>query len=384
MSVSLRTLSDSVLLVRVQDLAARERRATLSLLLHLNEIERRKLHLKEGYSSMFDYCTSGLGYSEPAAYRRIRTVRCIARFPEVYGLLEANRVNPSTIARVSRILTEANKDTLLGRIQGRSRRDVDAIAAEYEPCAKARDIVRSVVVRRSTGIEALTADTTPSVPTHAASSNDAAAAVFLAVACSDLSSIAVGASPLTRESSDACEKSAYFRREGNSHPIDRVSAVERRVQFQFTASERFREKVERVKSLAWHRLPANASLGHVFEFALDAFIAKNDPRERRHRRQACVETKTVPKGSTDDKSRHVPASTRDDVFTRDDGRCAFVGSNGRRCTSRQALQIDHVTPFARGGASTADNLRLLCAYHNRLEAERLMGPSSRRERRLRE
>jgi 5-methylcytosine-specific restriction endonuclease McrA len=37
------------------------------------------------------------------------------------------------------------------------------------------------------------------------------------------------------------------------------------------------------------------------------------------------------------------------------------------------LQIDHVKPAARGGANTIDNLRLLCAYHNRLEAERLMG-----------
>jgi 5-methylcytosine-specific restriction endonuclease McrA len=37
------------------------------------------------------------------------------------------------------------------------------------------------------------------------------------------------------------------------------------------------------------------------------------------------------------------------------------------------LQIDHIQPVARGGANTIDNLRVLCAYHNRLEAERLMG-----------
>jgi hypothetical protein len=32
-----------------------------------------------------------------------------------------------------------------------------------------------------------------------------------------------------------------------------------------------------------------------------------------------------------------------------------------------------VTPFARGGPSTPSNLRLLCAQHNRLEAERIYG-----------
>ena len=71
MLASLRSLSDSDLLSRVRGIVVRERTLTLFLLLHLNEIERRKLHLMQGYSSMFDYCTSCLGYSETAAIRRI-------------------------------------------------------------------------------------------------------------------------------------------------------------------------------------------------------------------------------------------------------------------------------------------------------------------------
>jgi 5-methylcytosine-specific restriction endonuclease McrA len=37
------------------------------------------------------------------------------------------------------------------------------------------------------------------------------------------------------------------------------------------------------------------------------------------------------------------------------------------------LQVDHVTPVARKGAAAIDNLRLLCAEHNRLEWEKLAG-----------
>jgi len=49
--------------------ARRERGVTLRILHYLIEIERRKLHLLLGRSSMFDYCTRGLGYSESAAWR---------------------------------------------------------------------------------------------------------------------------------------------------------------------------------------------------------------------------------------------------------------------------------------------------------------------------
>lgn len=47
------------------------------------------------------------------------------------------------------------------------------------------------------------------------------------------------------------------------------------------------------------------------------------------------------------------------------------------CGSTEGLQVDHIVPVARGGRGTIGNLRLLCAYHNRLEAERLLGAVTR-------
>ena len=74
-----------------------------------------------------------------------------------------------------------------------------------------------------------------------------------------------------------------------------------------------------------------------------------------------------------DCSRHIPAAVRDAVFARDGGRCTYVGEHGVPCESRHNLHVDHVEPFARGGPPTAGNLRLLCAAHNQLEAERVYG-----------
>ena len=73
------------------------------------------------------------------------------------------------------------------------------------------------------------------------------------------------------------------------------------------------------------------------------------------------------------RSRHIPLAVRDEVYVRDGGRCTFIGTNGRRCEETKHLQVDHIVPFAKGGANSTENLRLLCFKHNQLAAEREFG-----------
>jgi hypothetical protein len=54
----------------------------------------------------------------------------------------------------------------------------------------------------------------------------------------------------------------------------------------------------------------------------------------------------------------IPREVRRAVFERDGGKCA-------ECGSTFDLQYDHVIPVALGGASTVENLQLLCADCNR-------------------
>jgi 5-methylcytosine-specific restriction endonuclease McrA len=55
--------------------------------------------------------------------------------------------------------------------------------------------------------------------------------------------------------------------------------------------------------------------------------------------------------------RYIPRHVREQVFGRDGGRC--VG-----CGVTTNLHLDHITPHSHGGASTIDNLRLVCAASN--------------------
>jgi 5-methylcytosine-specific restriction endonuclease McrA len=72
-------------------------------------------------------------------------------------------------------------------------------------------------------------------------------------------------------------------------------------------------------------------------------------------------------------SRLVPAHVRREVWARDQGRCTFLGDDGRRCDATHRLELHHEIPFARGGSATAANLRILCQPHNLLLARRDYG-----------
>jgi hypothetical protein len=95
-------------------------------------------------------------------------------------------------------------------------------------------------------------------------------------------------------------------------------------------------------------------------------------------REAKVESQNVKakakrdKGSS--KSRYIPRKIRREVHARDNGQCTFVSADGLRCTERGFLEVHHHnTTFARGGAATADNLRIMCRVHNMYLAQQDYG-----------
>src|SRR5690606_40689089 len=56
-------------------LVTQERKRKADLLAYLNEVDRRKLYAKEGYSSLFRYLTEKHRYSESSALKRIQAAR---------------------------------------------------------------------------------------------------------------------------------------------------------------------------------------------------------------------------------------------------------------------------------------------------------------------
>ncbi|MFZ5892637.1 MAG: HNH endonuclease [Myxococcota bacterium] len=138
---------------------------------------------------------------------------------------------------------------------------------------------------------------------------------------------------------------------------------------QFTASSELYAKIERARELLSHSIP-RGELALVLERAVDELIQREEKRRlgagappRRRSRSRPLR----------DGSRHVPVEVARAVWQRDGGRCSFVDSEGRRCSERRFITIEHELPFARGGAPTIENLCLLCSPHNAYTAELAFG-----------
>ncbi len=132
-----------------EELTRRERKITTEILVHLVEVEKRKIFAKAGYGSLFDYCSRGLGYSESAAGRRIRAARCIRDYPQVLALLCAGEVTICSISAIAGILNRENQRAILQAIRGKSKRKIDRIVADSRPGAIVRDRIRPVKTRKS-------------------------------------------------------------------------------------------------------------------------------------------------------------------------------------------------------------------------------------------
>ena len=137
-------LSDKDLLNATQTVALREKGATLELLEHLLEVEKRDLVFKQGFSSIWDYLHRGLNYCESAASERVAAMRLLKRAPEAAELMNAQKLSLSTAAKVQHFVRAVEKTEkrkvdsnetgrLLAQVSGKSRRDVEKLFVALAP-----------------------------------------------------------------------------------------------------------------------------------------------------------------------------------------------------------------------------------------------------------
>jgi 5-methylcytosine-specific restriction endonuclease McrA len=112
------------------------------------------------------------------------------------------------------------------------------------------------------------------------------------------------------------------------------------------------------------------------------FLDAKDPERRARRRAAAGTVRKKSAGNAGNsqskpisgrRRRTISLAVRDAVFVRDGGRCAFESAGGRKCSSCEGLEIDHILPLAKGGSDEPQNLRLLCRAHNQHAAREAFG-----------
>jgi hypothetical protein len=347
-------LSDDELRAKVKLLAQQSRDATVELIAHLAELAARRLYCSEGPGSLFRYCTEILRFSEAAACNRIKTARAARKFPVILDLLADGSVNPTTIRLLAPHLTPDNHHVILAEAKGMTRRQVDKLVARLSPQP---DVPPSI--RKLPGASA-----TPAASASVATNDVPEKATTPSATREGTTSVSAG-SP-TR---------AVVATEATRRPTIAPLAPER-YRVQFTIGQETEEQLRRLQDLLRAEIP-DGDPGAIFVRSLPLLLREVE------RRKFAATSKPRPGRSTKAGSRHVPAEVERTVWQRDGGRCAFVGSNGRRCGESTFLEFHHANePYALGGEATVENIALRCRAHNVYESELIFGkydPSHVRE-----
>jgi 5-methylcytosine-specific restriction endonuclease McrA len=302
------------------------------ILRHLARVDEQRLWADAAYSSLAAYCMGHLGYSEQMAYKRIRVARLSREIPEILDAIAAGRATVCGLCAVASYVTAQNAAEWIAKIAGKTKRAIEELAAVARveagrPAPAPRPMIRALPTPAP--------KPAPTLPTH---------------------------SP--RPSPQPTPPPANH----GSRPAP-PAATEVLHRLAVTVTTAVRAKLDRAVALLKHAVPSG-DLGAVIERALDALIAATEKR-----RFGAGSARRAAKSKA--RTRRIPASVRREVFERDGGACAYVDPEGRRCGCAQGVELHHVVPFARGGANTAENLRMYCRAHNQRQGERDFGPRAR-------
>ncbi len=319
-------MTDKELLTHLSALSQKQAEVESDIIANLVEVERRSLHLKKAYRSLFEFVFDFLKCSEATASRRVAVTRAAAKFPVILGMIREQRVTLTSLALVAPHLSEENHQILLQKIVGVSKREAERVVASFSPAKPKRDVIRPVVTD-------------------------------------------VSETPRTGESKSQ-NKSILDLGE----PLVLNSASEKKadkVRIAFDAPADLAEKIKRLKEIHAHKLK-NGSLAEVLEMAVDMLLDKTAPeRKVESKKKAQTITSSAQCEAVQAEARRPSAAVQREVWRRDVGQCTFTDQEGRRCSARGRLQIDHIQPWALGGSSKdPDNLRLLCQAHNLFVAEK--------------
>jgi hypothetical protein len=303
-----------------------EHRAVADVVEYLVEIDRRRLYLEDACPSLYVFCVERLGYSEDAALKRIRVARLAAQLPRVLDELRTGAIQLTGLLMLAPHLNEDNADALLTEARGKSRSKLEQLLARWLPRPDVPPSVQLLGSEVGPNASGAAPGTGPSGPTP----------------------------PLTRPG--ATDFSAQSK-------VEPLSAE--RYLVQFTASAELYAKLERAKELLSHSVPSG-DLPLLIERAVDALLE----RELKRRTGAAKPRKRRPQKPH---SRHIPVEVERQVRERDGNQCTFTDAQGRRCSERRFLTLEHRIPFALGGPPTVENLCCLCASRNAFTARQVFG-----------
>jgi 5-methylcytosine-specific restriction endonuclease McrA len=343
-STSFSSLSDRSLLNELATRLRSERAETANVIALLAEVDERRLYLPAGYSSMYTYCVGHLLLSEDVAYKRLQVARAARKFPELLDAIAEGRLHVSGTFMLCPYLGAGSVADLIEAATHRSKTEIEHLLAERFPRPDMPTVLRTLdptaFANSPVPGRVGTLEIIPDAPEPAPG---------------QVGTCQVPAAP----------PAPVFE---SAHSNPRLTPLAPgRIALQVTITQETGELLKRAQELLGHTCESG-EIPDVLHRALKLLV-----RALENRRFGSCDRPNPKRERPSRDARHIPAHVKREVRQRDGAQCTFVAEDGHRCEERTRLEFDHVTPIAKGGTSTAANLRLTCRRHNAFEASRQFG-----------
>jgi hypothetical protein len=138
-------LTDTELVARIAQSTTAARTATATQVADLAELERRELHLAQGFRSLYGYCRSVLHLSEHESYNRMEAAHAARRFPVILRMVAEGLLHLPAVCLLSKHLGDENHLALLGGAIHKSKSEVEELVARWFPLDPGAAWVRRVI-----------------------------------------------------------------------------------------------------------------------------------------------------------------------------------------------------------------------------------------------
>ena len=344
-------------------LLRREHDALAEFLVALANFDRRRLWVELGPASLFYYLHRELRLSKGAAQYRKVAAELIQQVPGIVEPLRRGDLCLSSVIEAAKVVTAENWQAVLPRFYGLSRREAMEVVAELQPhpAPPERMVITPVGPARCASEGERTLLSSPSVappPPLPDLREDHPPAQ------PDLASGRPASQPEPAAGRSVNQPPAASAPVFDPRPFEVQPLTAKQSRIHVTVSREFLRKLEAAQDALSHAMP-DATPAEILEAGLELLLAQVA------KRRGLVEKpqqKVRPA-----KAEHIPAHVRREVWKRDGGRCQYPLASGEICGATRHLELDHIKPRALGGASTTDNVRVVCKPHNNLAARLILG-----------
>jgi hypothetical protein len=282
-----RLVADDELLSRLERLVKADRALSLKLLVHLGEVEARKLYLERGYSSMYDYCSKALGMSEAETYLRLLAAKTGKRFPLVLERLAEGGLHLTAIKLLHPHLTAENHVAVLDRARGMSKRQLEVLVAELAPKPDVPERLRKLPESRATSQRSVSLQAHGSVPSeachgtghHAAADGgvavhaaaDGGSEMCAGAAIRDSDALHAGVTPAAL--AQAANAAAPFALQPSPAPASTSPLSPGRFKLELTLGQEAYDDLEQLRELLRHQNPSG-EITRIVERALRELLER--------------------------------------------------------------------------------------------------------------